>query len=246
MRLQNSGMATSIKTNAIVLRKLRYGEADSILQLYTSTHGRVGAIAKGVRRSRSRFGGRLEPFFRLELVLHEGRGDLVTITSAETIEGHARLRARAGSLDAASKAGDFVLRLLDERERNEPAYNLLVNYLTLLDAREDAARAEVALAFRAKMLLASGFSPELGACVQCGAQAEIVAFSPAAGGVVCADCRQGGDFDFSEDAHRFLSTVVGLPLAEAPEAPSDALRQVDRAIGETLEHHAHVRTRSLM
>ncbi|MGB3952970.1 MAG: DNA repair protein RecO, partial [Solirubrobacterales bacterium] len=71
-------MSRSFKTEAIVLRKLRYGEADSILQLYTSQQGRVGAIAKGVRRSGSRFGGRLEPLFRLEVVLHEGRGDLAT------------------------------------------------------------------------------------------------------------------------------------------------------------------------
>lgn len=238
-------MANSYKTEAIVLRKLRYGEADSILQLYTSAHGRIGAIAKGVRRSRSRFGGRLEPFFRLELVLHEGRGDLATITSAETLEGHARLRSRAPSLDAASKCGDFVLRLLDERERNQPAYNLLSNYLALLDADPDAARPEVGLAFRSKMLLASGFSPELGACVQCGAGEGIVAFSPSGGGVVCADCRSGGDFDFGSEAHGFMAGVVGAPLAEAPGAEPAALRQVDRAITETLEHHAHVRVRSL-
>lgn len=238
-------MANSYKTEAIVLRKLRYGEADSVLQLYTREHGRVGAIAKGVRRSRSRFGGRLEPFFRLEVILHEGRGDLATITSAETLDGHAGLRAGAETIDAASKCGDFVLRLLDERERNEPAFNLLSNYLSLLDADRAAARTAVGLAFRAKMLLAAGFSPELGACVQCGAREGIVAFSPAAGGVVCADCRTAGDFDFGAEAHGFLGAAFGTPLADTPDAPAVALRQVDRAIGETLEHHAHVRTRPL-
>lgn len=236
-------MANTLKTDAIVLRKLRYGEADSILQLYTREQGRVGAIAKGVRRSRSRFGGRLEPFFHLELILHEGRGDLATITSAETVEAFPRMRARARSIEAASTAGDFVLRLLDGRERNEPAFNLLANLFSLLDADPAAARREVALAFRAKTLLAAGFSPELGSCVQCGSREELTAFSPSSGGVVCRDCRETGDFDFGSGAYTFLSGAIGAPLAETPAAGGEAIRQADRAITETIAHHAHVRVR---
>src|SRR6476469_1262655 len=133
-------MSQSYKTEAIVLRKLRYGEADSILHLYTQQHGRVGAIAKGVRRSKSRFGGRLEPFFRLELVLHEGRGDLATITSASTVEGYPRLRASAAAISAAARGCDAVLRLLDAAEPNTHAYNLLCRYLALLDEPESPAR----------------------------------------------------------------------------------------------------------
>ena len=74
-------MPGKFKTEAVVLRSIRYGEADRVLHLYSATRGRIGAIAKGVRRPRSRFGGRLEPFFRLDLVLHEGRGDLATVTA---------------------------------------------------------------------------------------------------------------------------------------------------------------------
>ena len=85
-------MAGSLKTEAIVLRSIRFGEADRVLHLYTPQRGRVSAIAKGVRRAKSRFGGRLEPFFRLDLVLYEGRSDLLTVTSAETLAGHPRLR----------------------------------------------------------------------------------------------------------------------------------------------------------
>src|SRR5580658_6217509 len=86
-----------VKTEAVVLRSMRYGEADRILHLYTPHRGRVGAIAKGVRRARSRFGGRLEPFFRLRLVLHEGRGEILTVTGAHTLEGHPRLREDAAA-----------------------------------------------------------------------------------------------------------------------------------------------------
>src|SRR4051812_10833856 len=97
-------MPGPLKTEAVVLRSLRYGEADRILHVYTPHRGRVSAIAKGVRRTRSRFGGRLEPFFHLRLVLHEGRSDLLTVTSAETVAGHPRLREHAAALDTAARA----------------------------------------------------------------------------------------------------------------------------------------------
>jgi DNA repair protein RecO (recombination protein O) len=85
-------MPASLKTEGIVLRSMRYGEADRILHLYTPGRGRVSAIAKGVRKTKSRFGGRLEPYFRLNLILHEGRSDLMTVTAAETVAAHPRLR----------------------------------------------------------------------------------------------------------------------------------------------------------
>src|SRR3954454_11324000 len=85
----------SIKTEAVVLRTIRYGEADRVMHLYTRDRGRVGAMAKGVRRTRTRFGGRREPFFRLDVILYEGRSELLTVTSAETVAAHPRLREDA-------------------------------------------------------------------------------------------------------------------------------------------------------
>src|ERR687886_67903 len=99
--MRGEAVPGTVRTEAIVLRSIRYGEADRVLHLYTPGRGRVGAIAKGVRRARSRFGGRLEPFFRLNLILYEGRSDLLTVTSAETVAPHAQLRAHAKALDAA-------------------------------------------------------------------------------------------------------------------------------------------------
>ena len=124
---------TTLKTEAVVLRSIRYGEADRILHLYSKTRGRIGAIAKGARRPKSRFGGRLEPFFRLDLILHEGRGELLTVTNASTVDGYPRLRASGPALNAGARACDAVLRLLDSAEPNPPAYNLLCRYLALLD-----------------------------------------------------------------------------------------------------------------
>jgi len=235
-------MPGQFKTEAVVLRTFRYGEADRILHLYTAERGRVNAIAKGVRRVKSRFGGRLEPLFRINLVLHEGRGELCTVTQAETVAAHPALRERRGSLDRASQACDAVLRLLDSEEPNRPAYNLLCRELHLLDTDAEAATRAHALAFRIKLLLAAGFAPELASCAACGDHEHLGAFSASAGGVVCPGC-EANSFTLGEEAHSFLVDALGHPLANAPDASDPALRQADRAIAETLEHHAHVRLR---
>src|ERR687895_671924 len=129
----------SYKTEAIVLRSILYGEADRVLHLYSPDRGRLGAVAKGVRRVKSRLGGRLEPPSRVRLVLDEGRGELCTISQVDTVHPHAALRERRDSLERATQACEAVLRLLDSTESNRPAYNLLCNELGLLDA--DAAAA---------------------------------------------------------------------------------------------------------
>jgi DNA repair protein RecO (recombination protein O) len=232
----------SFKTEAIVLRSIRYGEADRVLHLYTPERGRVGAVAKGVRRVKSRMGGRLEPLSRVRLVLHQGRGELCTISQADTVQAHAGLRERRSSLERATQACEAVLRLLDSTEPNLPAYNLLCHELALLDSSAAASRRAQALAFRLKLLLAAGFAPELAACASCGEAEHLGGFSPSAGGIVCAGC-EAGSFPLGEEAHRYLVTALARPLAEAPEAPAPALSQADRAIAETVEYHAHVRLR---
>ena len=225
-----------------MLRSMRYGEADRILHLYTPDRGRVSAIAKGVRRSKSRFGGRLEPYFRLRLVLYQGRSDLLTVTSAETLHGHPRLREHAAALDGAARACDAVGRLFDDGDPHRGVYNLLANQLALLDADPARATRANALAFRLKLLLAAGFAPQLAACAACGESEHLVGFSGAAGGVVCTAC-EASAFALGQDAHDFLVGALGRPLAEAPDAPPRALAQAERAILETLEHHAHLRLR---
>ncbi|HWI70907.1 MAG TPA: DNA repair protein RecO [Baekduia sp.] len=236
-------MAGSLKTEAVVLRSMRYGEADRILHLYTPERGRISAIAKGVRKTRSRFGGRLEPFFRLRLVLHEGRSDLLTVTSAETVASYTRLRESGPTLDAAARACDAVNRLFGEAEASAPVFHLLCNELGLLDADPANAGHANQLAFRLKLLVAGGFAPYLAACASCGERDHLVGFSGAAGGVVCASC-EGGGFPLAAEAHTFLTDALARPLADAPSGSPRALRQAERAIAETVEHHAHVRLRA--
>src|SRR6201996_471322 len=170
-------MPGPVRTEAVVLRSIRYGEADRILHLYTPGYGRIGAIAKGARRSRSRFGARLEPFMEVKLVLHEGRGDLYTVTGVDTVNARPTLRESAAALDAAARACDAVARLFETDDPHPEVYALLSNELTLLASGPAAARPENSLAFRLKLLLAAGIVPQLGSCANCGEQEHLTGFS---------------------------------------------------------------------
>jgi DNA repair protein RecO (recombination protein O) len=238
-------MAGPLRTEAIVLRSIRYGEADRILHLYTPDRGRLSAIAKGARRARSRFGARLEPFFHIRAMLHEGRSELLTVTGVDTIAAHRRLREQAATLDAAARACDAVSRLFETEEPHEAVYNLLANDLSLLTAEPALATHANTLAFRLKLLVAAGLAPALGACASCGSPEHLVGYSPGAGGVVCNAC-EAAAFALSEEAYGFLVGALGSPLANAPDGSELTLRQVERAIGDTAEHHAHVRLRPLL
>jgi DNA repair protein RecO (recombination protein O) len=249
-------MPRPLKTEAIVLRSIRYGEADRILHLYTPHRGRLSAIAKGARRARSRFGARLEPFFHISAVLHEGRGELLTVSSVDTVTTHGGLRTRAGTIEAAARACDAVSRLFESSEPHPEVFSLLANELALLSGglapatpADDVIRATAAaangLAFRMKLLLAAGIVPQLGACAACGENDHLSGFSAAAGGVVCNSC-EAAAFPIEHEAYGFLVRALGAPLAEVPSASERALRQAERAIGETAEHHAHVRLRPLL
>lgn len=237
-------MAGSVKTEGIVLRSIRYGEADRILHVFTPHSGRLSAIAKGVRKARSRFGGRLEPYFRLDLVLYQGRSDLLTVTSASTLAGHPRLREHHAGLDVAARACAAVDRVLDPGDPHPGVYHLLSNELALLDADRAHATLSNAVAFRLKLLLAAGFAPQLAACASCGEREHLAGFSGAAGGVVCSAC-EASAFPFSQEALDFMVRALGRPLALAPPASPGALAQAQRAISETLEHHAHLRLRAI-
>jgi DNA repair protein RecO (recombination protein O) len=228
-----------------VLRSIRYGEADRILHLYTPRHGRVSAIAKGARRSRSRFGARLEPFFHIRLVLHAGRGELYTVTSADTVFTHAGLRDHAGTLDAAARACDAVSRMFETTDPHPEVFTLLGNELALLSEDPAHGRPSNGLAFRLKLLLAAGIVPQLASCVACGEAEHLVGFSATAGGVVCNAC-EASAFALDEDGYRFLVSALAQPLMQAPDASARALRQAERAISETAEHHAHVHLRPVL
>ena len=241
-------MGHSLKTEAIVVRSIRYGEADRVVHLYTPRHGRLGAIAKGVRRARSRFGARLEPFMQVNVILHEGRGELHTVTGADTVDARPGLRRSAVALDAAARACDAVSRLFETDDPHPEVFALLANELTLLAGGPAAAgppaSAANAVAFRLKLLLAAGIVPQLGSCANCGEREHLSGFSAAAGGVVCSSC-ESASFPLDGEAYEFMVGALGSPLASTPAASERALRLAERAIRETAEHHANVHLRPL-
>ena len=129
-------MAGTAITEAIVLRSFPFGEADRVLHLYTAASGRVGAMAKGVRRTKSRFGGRLEPFSHVELGLHRGRGELGTVTGASLVRSHDRIRSDGYRLQVGLVGLEAMLRLYTDEEQNDRAFLALTRFLDALDERD--------------------------------------------------------------------------------------------------------------
>jgi DNA repair protein RecO (recombination protein O) len=160
------------KTEAIVLRSLRFSEADRILHLYTAEKGRVGAIAKGIRKTKSRFGARLEPLSHVELMLHEGSGELQTITGVDLKRSHHATREDGHRLNVGLIGAEAMLRLFGEPEANERAFGALTRFLDLLDEapalQTRPALDPLALSFQLKLLWLAGYLPHLTSCVECG------------------------------------------------------------------------------
>src|SRR5690348_12273734 len=164
----------SYATDAVVLRSIRFGEADRVLHLYTAARGRVGAVAKGVRKTKSRFGGRLEPLSHVELQLHQGGGELQTITGVELRRPHQAIRDDYYRLSVGLIGAEAMLRLFTEQEQNERAFVALTRFLDALDesraAGERPSLDPLALAFQLKLLWLSGYLPHLTSCAECGAE----------------------------------------------------------------------------
>src|ERR671930_2654934 len=181
------------KTEAVVLRSFRFGEADRVLHLYTLERGRIGAVAKGIRKTKSRFGARLEPLSHVEVLLHQGSGELQTVTGVELIHSHRAVREEPYRLGVGLVGAEAMLRLFTEQERNERAFAALTRFLDVLDGLPQTAERPsldpLALAFQLKLLWLSGYLPHLTSCAECGAEdATLVGYSPRAGGAVCRAC----------------------------------------------------------
>ena len=168
------------ETEAIVLRAIRYGEADSVLTLYTRERGRVSAMAKGVRRAKSKMGGRLQPGVRVHLGLHEGKGDMSTVRHAQVVESHAGLSIEGDRLRAAGSVLEAVRPVLGEEEANDGACNLLARGLGLLahvPPRQTPPRHEpIVLSIHAKLLVVAGLLPRLATCGSCGSSGPLMPF----------------------------------------------------------------------
>ena len=240
----------SYKTEAVVLRSIRFGEADRVLHLYTLERGRVGAVAKGARKTKSRFGARLEPLSHVGLVLHEGAGELQTVTGVDLVRSHRTAREDPYRLSVGLVGLEAMLRLFSEQERNERAFEALTRFLDALDdapAGGDHVLDPLGLSFQLKLLWLSGYLPHLVDCAECGASEELVAYSPAAGGVVCRGCARSGERRVSTDGLRGIDGLLRRPLAAAHDAglSTRARRDALGVVTASYEYHGGFRLRTL-
>jgi DNA repair protein RecO (recombination protein O) len=243
-------MGRTYRTKAVVLRSLRFSEADRILHLYTAERGRIGAIAKGIRKTKSRFGARLEPLSHVELMLHEGTGELQTITGVELLRSHRATREDPYRLNVGLIGAEAMLRLFGEPEANERAFTALARFLDLLDdAPPVATRPPVdplVLSFQLKLLWLAGYLPHLTSCVECGAADDLVGFSARAGGAVCS-AHATGALRLAPEGLAGVEQLLTTPLADAAAAGlSDrARRDALAVVTSSYEEHGGFRLRTL-
>jgi DNA repair protein RecO (recombination protein O) len=234
-----------------VLRSMRLGEADRVLHLYTLDRGRIGAVAKGIRKTKSRYGARLEPLSHVELLLHVGSGELQTITGVELLHSHRATREDPYRLGVGLIGLEAMLRLYSEQEASPRAFEALSRFLDLLDelpARPTAHRLEpLALAFQLKLLWLAGYLPHLTSCAECGSEGPLVGYSPSAGGAVCASCAGEGILALSGPGLEGIEALLRRPLAESRAAGLSARseREALGVITSLYEYQGGFRLRTL-
>ena len=241
-------MARTLKTEAVVLRSIRFGEADRVLHLYSRERGRLGAVAKGVRKTKSRFGARLEPLSHVELQFHQGSGELGTITGVDLVRAHARTREDSYRLGVALVGAEAMLRLFDEQQGNPRAFEALTRFLDLTDelqARSPRSAVDpLGLSFQLKLLWLAGYLPHVTGCAECGAADGLVGYSPRAGGAVCANCGNGA-LRLAPETLGGIEALLRAPLAEAPALGDRAARETLAVITASYEYHGGFRLRTL-
>jgi len=230
---------------AIVLRTRKLAEADRIITLLTRQHGVVRAVAKGVRRTSSRFGSRLEPFTHVDLQLAEGR-NLDVITQAETRSpfGEA-ISAEYDRYTAGSVMLETAERLVvEEREPSVQQYLLLVGALRTMAAGEHRP-ADVMDSFVLRSLSVAGYAPSFGGCVRCGVEGEHRAFHPASGGVLCASCRVPGSAYPAIETVRLLGALLAGDWAVVDLAEERDRREARGLVSAYLAWHLERGLRSM-
>jgi DNA repair protein RecO (recombination protein O) len=228
------------RDQGIVLRTYKLGEADRIVSFMTERHGKVRAVAKGVRKTKSKFGARLEPPTHVALQLYEGR-ELDIVTQAESIDHFRAIREDLDRLTRAVTMLEAVDQLSLEREPNPELYKMLLGGLKAIAERNSAL---LVAGFHWKLLALEGFRPVVEHCAACEREDGLVAFDPDVGGLLCTDHRQGTRV--SPEAVAMLQEILGGRLATALERPaSPGTHEVDQLATRVMEHHLERRLRSV-
>jgi DNA repair protein RecO (recombination protein O) len=237
------------RDQGVVLRTIKLGETDRIVTILSQGHGKVRAVAKGVRKPGSRFGARLEPMTHLAFQCYRGRSDLDIVNQVETIDANRALREHYGCLTHAVSMLEATDWVAQEREPNPALYRMLVRALRTLAASPSPL---VSGAFFWKLLSLEGFHPMLDECVRCGAAdssefgpVEFVAFDLDEGGVLCDTCGRFAGKRMSPEALALVRRILGGELRSVlAEPPGPVTVEAERLALGSLEHHLERRLRS--
>jgi DNA repair protein RecO (recombination protein O) len=228
------------RDEGVVLRTLRLGEADRIVTMVTKGHGKVRAVAKGVRRTTSKFGARLEPLSHVSLLCWQGR-ELDIVNQAEATETFRAVREDLARVTKAFTLLEVVDQMAQERLANAPLFDMLVGALRALE-RDNAAL--LVPAFCLKVLALEGSAPVVDECVSCGTPDDLVAFDLVEGGVLCRACRRGRPI--SPAALDLVRRILGGGLSSALAEPDGPVaREVGEVATEAMEVHLDRRLRSV-
>ena len=234
------------KEQGVVLRSIKLGEADKIVTVMTQGSGKVRAVAKGIRKTTSRFGARLEPFTHVNLMLYRGRGSLDTVTQAEILASHLAIRGDLGLFAAGETMLEAVDKVTEDHEKNLRLVLLLLSGLRALEARP-ADPAAVAESFLLKLLSLSGFHPSLTACAVCGGP-DTPLWSAGVGGAVCPVDADTGAVPVTPDVLTVLAQIGHADLHDAgslPPADERTRREARAKLFGFAEYHLERRMRSV-
>lgn len=223
----------------MVVRTIRLGEADRIITLVTPEHGKVRAVAKGVRKTKSKLAGRLDLVTHVSLLCWRGR-ELDVITQAEIIDLYRPIREDLDKMPVAFTMIEAVDQVAVERHAMPDLFRMLTGALSTLAGDGGAV---LLGAFLWKLLALEGVSPVVDACASCREPHPLVAFDEAIGGFLCRSCRSG--HAVSAEAMALVRQILGGRLRQAlAEPPSRATAEVERLATIATEYHLDRRLRS--
>lgn len=224
-----------------MLRGYPFGEADKVVVLLSPNHGKVRAVAKGVRKTKSRFGGRLEPFTHVDVLLYEGR-NLDTITQVSVVEAYSHMRLDLDSVLAGGTMIEAIDAVAQEGAGSHRQFLLLQRGLRALEA--GPVHPDLVAAFLLKLAAIIGVAPSLEACAECGSTDNLSRFSLASGGVVCGLCSPDRGVKLRDGLTAHLAALAEADLSNLPAA-TELSRDAIGITRRFVEYHLERRLESL-
>lgn len=218
----------------IVLRGYPFGESHRVVVLLSPNHGKLRTVAKGVRKTKSRFGGRLEPMTHVDIVLYEGK-NLDTITQVSVIDGFPNVRNDLDRVLAAGTMIEVVDAVVQEDDPSLRMFLLLQRGLKVLD--EGQPHPDLVTAFLLNVADVLGMAPALDSCAGCGSSGPLKRFSFSEGGSVCDTCRSPGAYALREGIVPYLATIAGSDITALPEADPAMTREALGITKRFMEYH---------